>query len=119
MIVRFLSLDSIQKRIDDSNTEVRPIDFLPDDDSDTQLKELKKYYNDLKDIHGSNYINKYGWAVKALGKGDPSIEDIELNVGFDIYRLFYRMACHNIHAGVKGILFREENFFHSISSENL
>lgn len=71
-----------------------------------ELKNLKQDFNNLKDKYGSNFMKRYGWAAEALRKSNPSIENIESDVGFDKYRPFNRMACHNIHAGAKGILFR-------------
>ena len=45
-------------------------------------------------------------AADALGRGRPSLRDIEKSAGIDHLRAHYRMASHNVHANPKGVFFK-------------
>ena len=47
----------------------------------------------------------YGWAAEAVGKRQPSFEDIEEAVDLSHLRPFYKMASYPTHASAKGLMF--------------
>jgi len=77
-------------------------DPIPDDD----IAEISKEKDLLIRKYGNGYYGMHGWAIKALGRKKVDFIDIEKSVKLDHYRPYYKMACHNIHAGSKGIRFR-------------
>ena len=74
--------------------------------SKKHIEQVTNDYNNVVKKYGKNIKNDYGWASVALGRDKPSMFDIESDIGFDIYRPFHRMACHNVHGGVKGLSFK-------------
>jgi hypothetical protein len=77
-------------------------DPIPDED----LAEISKEKDLLTKKYGDGYYSMHGWAIKALGKKKVDFIDIEKSVNLDHYRPYYKMACHNVHAGSKGLRFR-------------
>jgi hypothetical protein len=77
-------------------------DPIPED----ELAEISQEKSLLVEKYGDGYYSANGWAVKALGKKKIDFIDIEKSVKLDHYRPYYKMACHNVHAGSKGIRFR-------------
>ncbi len=47
----------------------------------------------------------YGWAVEALNKKQPTLENIEEAMGFAHMRPYYKLASEVIHASAKGVMF--------------
>lgn len=56
--------------------------------------------------YGPQFKNEYGWAAKILKNPNPRFTDLEAAAGNARMRSHYKMASHNIHAGVKGITHR-------------
>lgn len=73
---------------------------------DAEISEIREDKNLLLEKYGESYYGMHGWAAKALGKKKPDFFDIEKSVMLDHYRPYYKMACHNVHAGSKGMKFR-------------
>lgn len=55
---------------------------------------------------GGAFAGQYGWAADYLRKPRIGFETIERAAGVDHLRAHYRMASHNVHANVKGVLFK-------------
>ncbi len=73
---------------------------------DAEISEIRQEKNLLLEKYGEGYYGMHGWAAKALGKKKVDFIDIEKAVRLDHYRPYYKMACHNVHAGSKGMKFR-------------
>lgn len=56
--------------------------------------------------YGEVFGRNYGWAAKALGDNGPTFSKIEEAVGRDHLRPYYRLANHNVHAGISGALYQ-------------
>ena len=73
---------------------------------DQELAQMELACEGLKARFGKGYAQDYGWAAPAFGGQAPRFIDIERKVGLAHLRPFYKMACHNVHAGPKGVFFR-------------
>lgn len=73
---------------------------------DEEFNQIEGKYQEAIASYGENFRLDYGWAAEALRKKKTTFRDIELAVGLDKWRLYYKMASHNVHAGSKGITFR-------------
>jgi Family of unknown function (DUF5677) len=73
--------------------------------SDEEFQEIKTAKEQLIQRFGDNFYKEYGWASEALSKKQPSFPDIAKDVNLDHLFPFYKMASHNVHAGVKSIRF--------------
>ena len=71
-----------------------------------EIDSVNKKYLDLIDRYGNDFKNNYGWAALALKKKNPNFCDIEKDTGLDIYRPYYKLASHNVHANPKSINFK-------------
>jgi Family of unknown function (DUF5677) len=78
--------------------------------SETEVKAAKRRYDALIERYGSRFGDPYGWAQAALAAKDQryakqkaTLAAIELSVGTQHMRPYYRMASHGIHANPKGI----------------
>ncbi len=74
--------------------------------SEEQFSDLTKHRDKLCNQYGETYDGDYGWATKFLGKKKVTFADIESATEMSFMRPYYKMASHNIHAGVKGVSFR-------------
>jgi hypothetical protein len=73
---------------------------------DQEFGQIESACRRLKARFGEAYAQDYGWAASAFGGKAPRFIDIEKKVGLAHLRPFYKMACHNVHAGPKGVFFR-------------
>ncbi len=78
--------------------------------SETEVEAAKRRYDALIERYGSRFGDPYGWAQAALAAKDQryakqkaTLAAIELSVGTQHMRPYYRMASHGIHANPKGI----------------
>jgi Family of unknown function (DUF5677) len=78
--------------------------------SETEVEAAKRRYDALIEGYGSRFGDPYGWAQAALAAKDQryakqkaTLAAIELSVGTQHMRPYYRMASHGIHANPKGI----------------
>lgn len=72
----------------------------------SEMAIIKKEYDHVINRFGVSFKNPYGWASAALNKDNPTLADIEDNVGFAKWRPYYKLASHNVHANPKGISFK-------------
>lgn len=72
----------------------------------SEMAIIKKEYDNVINRFGASFKNSYGWASAALNKDNPTLADIEDNVGFAKWRPYYKLASHNVHANPKGISFK-------------
>lgn len=77
-----------------------------DPPTEEELKEIEAAYQVALKKYGADFSNQQGWAAKHLGKGNPSMADIQEASKIDHLGPYYRMASHNVHANPKGILFK-------------
>lgn len=78
--------------------------------SDEEMDILKDNVEDLKNEHGKNFENFYGWAKCTVDDKNYSFKDMEKEVGLDHLRPYYRMANNSVHSGPKGTLFQLGRF---------
>lgn len=83
--------------------------------SASEMDVLKKDYDQLMFKHGDSYRHEYGWASSVLDMKKPTFKDIELSVGLDHHRPYYKLASADIHANPSGVfttlgLFPEDDF---------
>ncbi len=78
--------------------------------SEGEVEAAKRRFDALIERYGSRFGGPYGWAQAALAAKDPryskqnaTLAAIELSVGTQHMRPYYRMASHGIHANPKGI----------------
>jgi Family of unknown function (DUF5677) len=74
--------------------------------SKKSLGELEAAYAACLTKHGKDFGNSQGWASKHIGKGNPTIADIQEAGGIDHLGPYYRLASHSVHANPKGIFFK-------------
>jgi hypothetical protein len=74
--------------------------------SEEEVLEIKKTYQYLVHKYGTNYKHPYGWASSVLRRDNPTIADIEADVGLAFMRPYYKMASYNVHANPQGIFFK-------------
>ena len=74
--------------------------------SQEEFDELKAEHDKLVERFGRSFKEEYGWAASALGKGRPTIWDIEESVALEHLRPYYRMASANVHANAHGVYYR-------------
>lgn len=72
----------------------------------SEFLSLENSANLLTKKYGDEFRWDNGWASGIIGKKRVRITDIESKVKMDHVRPFYRLACVNVHAGSRGILFR-------------
>lgn len=70
-----------------------------------EVVELRQTHDALVERFGKDFAGEYGWAAEALKKTRPNFSDLELMVGLDHMRPYYRMASNNIHANPRGVFF--------------
>lgn len=78
--------------------------FQPIDEK-TKLN-IENDYKFVLDKYGKEFGNDYGWASKFLNKTKPNLFDLVEAAGEPQMKSYYKMASHNVHAGVKGITFK-------------
>lgn len=83
--------------------------------STQEMDVLKKDYDQLVFKYGNSYRHEYGWASSVLDMKKPTFKDIELSVGLDHHRPYYKLASADIHANPSGVfatlgLFPEDDF---------
>lgn len=71
-----------------------------------EMADIRERYQHYINKYGSNYKQPYGWSSSVVGKDNPTIADIEADVGLDHMRPYYKMASNNVHANPQGILFK-------------
>ena len=74
--------------------------------SKEDIDSLKLQYEMLIAKFGDEFKNDYGWASSAIGRGRPTMRDIEQHVQLDHMRPYYRMASDNVHPNAHGGYFR-------------
>jgi hypothetical protein len=74
--------------------------------SEQEFGEMESTYNDLISRFADAFAQDYGWAAPVIDSKRPTFRDIEVKAGLGHLRPFYKMACHNVHAGSKGLFFR-------------
>lgn len=71
-----------------------------------EMQALENEVENLKSKFGKEFGNEYGWAAQDLNISKPTFRNIEEAVKIDHLRPYYKMACHNVHAGPRGIFFK-------------
>ncbi len=79
--------------------------------SEVEVEAARRRFDSLIERYGSRFGRSYGWAQAALAAKDPGYSNknatlaaIEMSVGTQHMRPYYRMASHGIHANPKGIM---------------
>ena len=71
--------------------------------SDGDMKELKRAFQEMLEKHGDSFKKPFGWAAATLGQKNPQFRDLEEGFGQDHMRVIYKRASHKIHAAANGI----------------
>lgn len=71
--------------------------------SGAELEEFKAHRDDVIQRYGTDFKDDYGWAHPFITTGRANFAALELNVGLDHWRPYYKWASQNIHANVKTI----------------
>jgi len=66
--------------------------------SKDELDDIEESYQKIIDRFGEDFSYPYGWASKHLAKVRPNFSDLELAIGLDHWRPYYKMASQNVHA---------------------
>jgi len=69
-------------------------------------EELLSAYTAIIERYGKSFGRRYGWAAEIIGNPDPTFQQIEAAIDFDIVRPYYKFASYNVHATPKGISIR-------------
>lgn len=56
--------------------------------------------------YGPEFERNYGWAAQHIAHKNPTFVELQAAAGRSKMRSHYKLASHNIHAGVKGITFK-------------
>lgn len=71
------------------------------------MDDLEQRYQELLTQYGPAFAKQYGWALPRFpDKKDIQFFDLELAVGTDHWRPYYRLAGHNIHANPRGAFYK-------------
>jgi hypothetical protein len=73
--------------------------------ADEEFASLKAERGQLVSKYGTNFKNDYGWSAEALGSDGKSFAAIEMAVGLDHLRPYYRMASNAVHPNIRGSFF--------------
>lgn len=79
---------------------------IKDAEDRNNLKACKEAFKAVEKKYGRNFTGQYGWASKALNDSRPNFSKIEKKLKLDYKRPDFKLACDNIHAGVRGNHFR-------------
>jgi hypothetical protein len=60
----------------------------------------------LLELYGKEFDTQYGWAAEILHRSRPTFADIEAATDLIWWRDNYKLACHTVHAGLKGATIR-------------
>lgn len=71
-----------------------------------EIERIERLYKAALSRYGPEFGKNYGWAAKHLNHRDPQILHLQKAAGRSSMRSHYKMASDNVHAGVKGILFK-------------
>jgi hypothetical protein len=74
--------------------------------SEQEIEHAKEAYDSLLRRFGNSFKGQYGWAAEALHQTEVHFNDLEKQAGLAHLSPYYKMASHNVHANVKGILFK-------------
>lgn len=74
-------------------------------DAGERASVMAKYVAML-DRYGKDFGSQYGWAGLFCANKRPNFTDLEAFAQTAELRSFYKMASYNVHAGVKGIIFK-------------
>lgn len=74
--------------------------------SQHEIDRLNKMTAETVAKHGVEITREYGWATKHLGHSDPKFRHLQEAAGRAMMRSHYKLASHNVHAGVKGVTFQ-------------
>lgn len=74
--------------------------------SSEEIREIEKEVEIQIEHYGKDFSDINGWAREVFPKKNISIARIEKEVNLEHMRPYYQMACHSIHAGIKGIRFQ-------------
>ncbi|MDO1451093.1 DUF5677 domain-containing protein [Rhodocytophaga aerolata] len=74
--------------------------------TEEELNKIQFAYNNVLSRYGNEFKEGYGWAANTLSMKKPNFTDIEMNVGLEKWRPYYKMASYNVHGNAKGIAFQ-------------
>lgn len=71
-----------------------------------EIAEIDAAAASMEARFGAGFGSGYGWAAKLLNNKNPQFSQLEEAAGKAKMRSHYKLASHNVHAGVKGITHR-------------
>ncbi|MDB5321427.1 MAG: hypothetical protein JWN40_3058 [Phycisphaerales bacterium] len=75
----------------------------------TEVDALRVQYEGALLDFGNDFRHGYGWAARVMGKSSPTFADIESSLDMSRWRPYFKMACHSVHAGPRGLYFSLAN----------
>ncbi len=103
---RYLLHDTIEEYKETLHLLSRSSELNDDTEFCSYFHKLEAEKESLVREYGKNFVDDYGWATGTLGGHRPSFRQLEKMVDLPYLRPAYREASHNVHAGVRGTLFR-------------
>ena len=73
---------------------------------EAEAQKIRHQYQLVIDRYGANFKKEYGWAAHHLGKEHVTFTILEKAAGEQRMRSHYKLACHNVHAGPKGVYYK-------------
>lgn len=74
--------------------------------SQREIRAVDAAFEDVKRRYGRDFCGELGWATVIAKNTKPKFSHLEELAGQAMMRSHYKMASYNVHAGVKGIVFR-------------
>ena len=68
-----------------------------------EAKRTERLYEHVLQKYGREFRGDYGWAANQLSNQRPTFSDLEKAAQRSQMHSHYKMACQNVHAGIKGI----------------
>jgi len=79
------------------------LNFKPINDKDIYSISTKK--DELESKYSKRYCQTYGWTCEVFLAGQLSFARIVEDIGFELWKPYYKMSCNSVHAGPKSLFY--------------
>lgn len=106
MAQRYIDYEAIESKqiLDNYCSHEKKLSLTPI--SSEEICEIEKEVEIQIEYYGKGFSDYFGWAREVFPKKNISVARIEKEVDLGHMRPYYQMACHSIHAGIKGMRFQ-------------
>jgi len=103
---RYLAHDAVEAKntLDMYLRTYKELGYAPP--SKTEVKAVGARYDAAISRFGPEFANEYGWAAQLLNNANPRFARLAEAAGQARMRSHYKLASQNVHAGVKGIVYK-------------